>query len=71
MKIYRYGFKFPARNGNVKLQSMSVVHIVTSVLVDDSFFAQVFCFNNTNTSVRSFIFSPVNDSFIYIERAPM
>jgi len=36
MNIYRYGFKSPARNGDLK--SMSSVHIVTSILLNDSFF---------------------------------
>jgi len=35
VNIYRYGFKSPARNRDLK--SMSFVHIVTSMLVDDSF----------------------------------
>ena len=34
--IHRYVFKSPARNGD--LHSMSFVHIVTSMLVNDSFF---------------------------------
>jgi len=56
VNIYRYGFKSPARNGDLK--SMSFVHMVTSILVDDSFFcSSFFCFNNINTSVRSFTFS--------------
>jgi len=50
---------------------MRFVHIETSILINDSFFcSSSFCFNNTNTSVRSFIFFPINDSFIHIERAP-
>ena len=36
VNIYRYGFKSPARNWDLK--SMSFVHIVTSILVTDSFF---------------------------------
>ena len=40
LNIYRYGFKSPARNGELKF--MSFVHIVTSILVNDSFFAQTF-----------------------------
>ena len=56
VNIYRYGFKTPARNRDLKL--MSFVHIVMSILVYDSFFcSSFFCFNNTNTSVRSFTFS--------------
>jgi len=35
---------------------MSFVHIVTSMLVNDSFFSSFFRVNNTNTSVRLFIF---------------
>jgi len=43
--IYRYGFKTPATNGDLKL--MSFVHIVTSILAKDSFFcSSFFCFNN-------------------------
>jgi len=39
VNVYRYYFKYPARN-------------------EDLFFcSSFFCFNNTNTSVRSFIFS--------------
>jgi len=70
VNIYRYGFRSPARNGDLK--SVSLVHIVTSILVNDSFFfAQAFFYyNNKNTSFRSFIFVPINDSFIYLERAP-
>ena len=40
VNIYRYGFKSPARNGDLK--SMSFVHDVASVLVNESFFAQAF-----------------------------
>ena len=42
VSIYRYGFKSPARNGDFK--SMSFVHIVTSILVNNSIFAQAFLF---------------------------
>ena len=48
---------------------MCFVPIVRSVLLNDSFFLlKLFCFNNRNTSVRSFMFFPINDSFLYIER---
>jgi len=50
---------------------MSFVCTVTSVVVDDSFFQAFFCFNNINTLVRSYIFSPINDSFIYIQKGPL
>jgi len=36
VNIYRYGSKPPARNG--VLESVTFVHIVTSILVNDSFF---------------------------------
>ena len=43
VNFYRYGFKSPERNGDLK--SMSFVHNVTSILVNDSlFFAQAFLF---------------------------
>jgi len=43
MNIYRYGFKSPAKDGDLK--SMNVVRYVTSTLVNDSFFfAQAFLF---------------------------
>ena len=64
VNIYRYGFMSPARNGDLK--TVSLVHDVTSILVNDSFFLlKLFCFNNTNTSVRSFIFFCIKDSVIY------
>ena len=66
VNIYRYGVKSPARTEALK--SMSSVHIVTSILVNDSFFcSSFFCFNDTNASIRSFIFLPINDSFKCIE----
>jgi len=50
---------------------MSFVHIVTSILVDDSFFwSSFFCFNNTNTSVRSFIFFLLS-TVSYISKGPL
>ena len=65
VNIYRCGFESPARNGELK--SMSFVHSVSSILVDNSFFCpSFFCFSNTNTSVRSLIFFPVNENDIYI-----
>ena len=64
VNIYRYDFKSPARDGDLK--STSSLHIVTSILDNDSFFySSLFCFNTTNTSIRSFIFSLLK-TFIYI-----
>jgi len=40
VNIYRYGFKSPARHGDLK--SVSFVHIVTSILVNDSFLCSSF-----------------------------
>jgi len=70
VNIYRYGFKSPARNGDLK--SMSFVLNVTSILVNDSFFfcSSFFCFNNTNTSVRSFIFFLLT-TLLYIQKGPL
>jgi len=45
---------------------MRFVDIVTSVLVNDSFFLlKLFCVNNINTSIRSFMFSLLT-TFFYI-----
>jgi len=65
VNIYWGGFKSPARNGELK--SMSFVHIVTSIL--GCRFVFLFQLYKHCTSVRSFFF-PINDSFIYIKRAP-
>jgi len=68
MNIYRYGFKSPARNGDLK--SMSSVHIVTSILVTDSFFfAQAFFVSIIQIlqSVRLFFFPA--DLQLYIQNA--
>ena len=56
VNIYRYGFKsIPRRD----LKSMHFVHNLTSILVNHSFFCwSYFCFDNTNTSIRSFVFFP-------------
>ena len=62
-------FKSPARNGDLK--SMSFVHIVKSILVNDSFFGPSFFFaNNINTSVRSFDFSLLT-KVLYIWNGPL
>jgi len=69
VNIYRYGFKSPARNGDLK--SMSFVHIATSTLVNGSFFcSNFFCFNNTNASDRSFIFSLLT-TILYVYKGPL
>ena len=56
VNIYGYGFESPARNGDLK--SVHFVHIVTAICSwRFVFLLKLFWFNNTNTSVRSFIFS--------------
>jgi len=69
VNIYRCSFKPTARNGDLK--SMGFVHIVTSILVDDSFcLLKLFCFNNTNTSVRSFTFILLT-TVLYVQKWPL
>jgi len=64
VNIYRYGFKTPARN--LDLKSKSFVHIVTSILGDDSFFLlMLFLFQKYKQFSSFDYFFPINDSFIY------
>ena len=50
---------------------MNFFHIVTPTLINDSFFcSSLFYFSNTNTSVRSFIFSLLT-TVLYIYKGPL
>jgi len=68
VNIYRHGFKSLAR---IDLKSMHFVHVVTSILVNHSYFCwSCFCFNNANTWIRSYIFSLLTTVF-YIYKGPL
>jgi len=50
---------------------MSFVHTVTYILVNDSFLDQEFFVSILHILQFIYLFFLINDSFVYIERAPL
>ena len=67
VNIYRYVFKPPARNRDLK--SMSFVHIVTSILVNDSFFFAQALFVSV-IQILQFVHSILSVLPMYTDRTP-
>ena len=64
VNIYRYGFKSPARDGDLK--SMNVVRYVTSTLVNDSFFFCSSFFVSLVQYFSLFIYFSMQTTVLYI-----